>query len=170
MLVVYPADGYWRPKPLPPPALPDTAYGSSFLFGPIEVDESPASCASGASRFDPADADASFSTFRDGTRTGMLTVAGATPSSLTARPDVSTRRAPNGRPFAALRSMYVTPEQADVSIAHWRPIAGHGRHADPRIRSGRMRPRCASGGSNPSRHNLSAPDLVFEEFATSTSR
>ena len=34
--MVYPADGYWRVKPLPPPSLTDTAYGSSFLFGPIE--------------------------------------------------------------------------------------------------------------------------------------
>jgi hypothetical protein len=41
VLVVYPADGYWRIKPLSPPHLPGTAYGSSFLIGPVEVDGRP---------------------------------------------------------------------------------------------------------------------------------
>ncbi|MBP6817070.1 MAG: hypothetical protein KA169_19425, partial [Burkholderiaceae bacterium] len=75
-----------------------------------------------------------------------------------------------GRPFAALRSMYVSPAQADVSVAAWRvdaaamafsPILGFGRANASSVRFGRI---------EPSRHNLSAPDLVFEEFATSSSR
>ena len=37
VLVLYPADGYWRIRPLPPAHLGWSAYGSSFLVGPVEV-------------------------------------------------------------------------------------------------------------------------------------
>ena len=36
VLVLYPPDGYWRARPLPPPHLAWSAYGSSFLVGPVE--------------------------------------------------------------------------------------------------------------------------------------
>ena len=36
VLVVYPPDGYWRARPLPPQHLRWSAYGSSFVVGPIE--------------------------------------------------------------------------------------------------------------------------------------
>ncbi|MEI8146337.1 MAG: hypothetical protein WCH83_12820, partial [Alphaproteobacteria bacterium] len=41
VLVVYPTDGYWRIRPLPPSNLRWTAYGSSFLIGPVVVEERP---------------------------------------------------------------------------------------------------------------------------------
>jgi hypothetical protein len=41
LLVVYPQDGYWRARPMPPQQLASSAYGSSFLFGPIETDGRP---------------------------------------------------------------------------------------------------------------------------------
>ena len=37
VLVLYPQDGYWRLRPLAPPGLAPTAFGSSFLIGPVEV-------------------------------------------------------------------------------------------------------------------------------------
>ena len=37
VLVLYPADGYWRARPLPPQNLRWSAYGSSFLIGPVET-------------------------------------------------------------------------------------------------------------------------------------
>ena len=37
VLVLYPADGYWRARPLPPQNLRWSAYGSSFLIGPVEI-------------------------------------------------------------------------------------------------------------------------------------
>src|ERR1700719_1926364 len=37
VLVLYPADGYWRARPLPPAHLSYSAYGSSFLIGPVET-------------------------------------------------------------------------------------------------------------------------------------
>src|SRR5258707_15071140 len=36
-LVLYPADGYWRARPLPPENLSYSAYGSSFLIWPVET-------------------------------------------------------------------------------------------------------------------------------------
>ena len=41
VLVLYPQDGYWRARPLPPKNLSWSAYGSSFLVGPIEMKERP---------------------------------------------------------------------------------------------------------------------------------
>jgi len=41
VLVLYPADGYWRARPLPPQNLRWSAYGSSFLIGPVETDGRP---------------------------------------------------------------------------------------------------------------------------------
>jgi hypothetical protein len=41
VLVLYPADGYWRARPLPPQNLRWSAYGSSFLIGPVEVEGRP---------------------------------------------------------------------------------------------------------------------------------
>src|SRR5262245_32579891 len=41
VLVLYPADGYWRARPLPPQNLRWSAYGSSFLIGPVEGGERP---------------------------------------------------------------------------------------------------------------------------------
>src|SRR5580704_918083 len=41
VLVLYPADGYWRARPLPPENLSYSAYGSSFLIGPIEDEGRP---------------------------------------------------------------------------------------------------------------------------------
>jgi hypothetical protein len=159
ILVVYPADGYWRVKPLPPKTLEDTAYGSSFLFGPVEEDTRPFVAIRSIS-FEPATLTFRLS-FANGA-SGVLTVAETTPAitrlTLSLDPPVAA-----DRPFAALRSMFVTPAQADVAVAAWpgeksaAPILEFGRINAPSARFGRI---------EQSRHNLSAPDLVFDEFAT----
>ncbi len=41
VLVLYPQDGYWRARPLPPQNLKWSAYGSSFMIGPVEFKERP---------------------------------------------------------------------------------------------------------------------------------
>jgi hypothetical protein len=69
---------------------------------------------------------------------------------------------PADRPFAALRSMFVTPARADVAVAAW---PGEERRADTRIQQDK-RASARFGRIQESRHNLSAPDLVFDEFAT----
>jgi hypothetical protein len=163
ILVVYPADGYWRVKPLPPKTLSDTAYGSSFLFGPVEEDTRPYVAIRSIS-FEPATLTFRLS-FRGGA-SGVLRVAETTPAStklaVSLDPPVAA-----GQPFAALRSMFVTPAQADVAVAAWpgekggAPILEFGKVNAPSARFGRIKP---------SRHNLSAPDLVFDEFATAAPR
>ena len=162
ILVVYPADGYWRAKPLPPPTLPDTAYGSSFLFGPVEESTRPF-VAIRSIAFEPATMTFRLA-FRNETR-GVLKVAAVTGASLTLAVALDSE-VPPGRPFAALRSMFVTPAQADVSIAAW----AEGKVA-PILDFSRVNARSARFGRiAPSRHNLSAPDLIFDEFATAPLR
>ena len=39
--VLYPQDGYWRLRPLAPAGMAPTAFGSSFLVGPVEIDGRP---------------------------------------------------------------------------------------------------------------------------------
>ena len=161
-LVVYPSDGYWRPKPLPPPNLPDTAYGSSFLFGPVEEDGRPY-VAIRSIDFEPATLTFRL-VFRDGSR-GVLSVASASAErlelSIALDPPV-----PGGRPFAALRSMFVATDNADVALASRSgPAPGAPALVEPILSFGRfVAPSGRFGRVEPSRHNLSAPDLVFDRF------
>jgi hypothetical protein len=166
ILVVYPADGYWRVKPLPPQGLKDSAYGSSFLFGPIEEEGRPYVAIRNIV-FEPA-----TMTFRVSFRneaSGVLTVSDATPVrtslALTLGPPVAA-----DKPFAALRSMFVTPTQADVAVAAW-PEEASGRGSAPILEFSRINARSARFGRiQQSHHNLSAPDLVFDGFANAASR
>jgi len=163
-LVVYPADGYWRLKPMPPRSLPDTAYGSSFLFGPIEEDGRPF-VAIREIVFDPVRVEfrIRFGDDRTGTLKVIETSSAASTLELSIDPPL-----PAGKPFAALRSMFVSTSQADVALAEWsdargaskRPVLGF-----ERFRSGSAR----FGRHEPSLHNLTAPDFVFGTFERATS-
>jgi len=161
ILVVYPADGYWRLKPLPPHTLADTAYGSSFLFGPVEESGRPF-VALREIVFDPERMrfDIEFADDRRGT----LRVIEAAPSGTTLELAIDPPL-PATRPFAALRSMYVAERQADVAIAAWRGHPGTQSNAKPILEFSRFSsPSARFGRVVPSRHNLSAPDLVFDAF------
>lgn len=161
ILVVYPADGYWRAKPLPPPQLADSAYGSSFLFGPIDEDQRPY-VAIRSIDFDPKALRFTLE-FRDGSR-GMLSVAEASPTRTRVVMELSSASRA-GSPFAALRSMFVTPDNADASVASWRDDGGAAKAA-PLLGFGTIRSASARfGRDHPSRHNLSAPDHVFGHFS-----
>lgn len=163
ILVVYPADGYWRAKPLPPVFLDDTAYGSSFLIGPIAEDGRPY-VAIREIEFEPA-AQRFRLHFRDGSR-GTLTVTEATRSGIDLAVTLDTPL-PVDRPFAALRSMFVTTSQADVAVAVWpQPSAAQSAQA-PIMDLKRIRaPSARFGRIEPSTHNLSAPDMVFDRFSS----
>src|SRR5690606_29453332 len=70
-----------------------------------------------------------------------------------------------GRPFAALRSMYVTDATADVAQLAWRTAGGKGWQQTPVMTFDRASAvELWAGRTVPSRHNLSAPDMVFGEF------
>jgi hypothetical protein len=160
VLVLYPGDGYWRIRPLPPPHLGSSAYGSSFLVGPVEMDGRPVVNLKDVA-FDPKTMVFTL-TFASG-GTARVSLKGFTEERLTL--DISFDRAVTGRPFAALRSMYVTEFNADVSriaareekARSWReePIMGFRNAKATDVWMGRL---------VPSRHNTSAPDMMFNHF------
>jgi hypothetical protein len=160
IVVLYPADGYWRAKPLPPVGMPETAYGSSFLLGPIEEAGRPLVRLTDID-FDPAHLTFALRFAAGGA--GRLTVADARPDGLDL--DVAlTPRTDGEHPFAALRSMFVTPLQADVSEATWRNASGgEERHAILDFDKASV-VEARFGRATKSLHNLSAPDFVFGEF------
>ena len=168
VLVVYPPDGYWRARPLPPASLGWSAYGSSFLVGPVE--DWPAG--DGTTRpvvdikdmaFDPKSRTFTLHFVRG----GGATIAIGRLDNERQRLDVSFDQPISGRPFAALRSMYVTEFNNDVArvmvletgAKAWREepvMAFTGAKSATDIWTGRL---------TPSRHNTSSPDTVFSAFS-----
>ena len=160
VLVVYPGDGYWRIRPLPPKHLGWSAYGSSFLVGPVETEGRPVVKISEIS-FDPA-----TMTFRIAFATGgsaTLKVGALDRDRLAL--DVTLDRAVMGRPFAALRSMYVTETNNDVArVAVREPDAKGWREEPVMAFKGAKATDVWAGRVAPSRHNTSAPDMLFSRF------
>ena len=118
---MYPADGYWRIKPLPPERFGDGVYGSSFVMGPIEDDARPvASITSIRIVSNPL---AFHLRFADGS--GALVKVLEVSEARTAL-DVSLAPAASKKidRFAVLRSMYVAADNADMSEVAWRKTPG----------------------------------------------
>jgi hypothetical protein len=161
VLVLYPTDGYWRARPLAPEHLHSTAYGSSFLMGPVEVQGRPLVDIKEIA-FDPATRPFTLQFARGGAAT--LRVASLDRERIGL--DIAFDRPVDGYPFAALRSMFVSETNADVAQAAWRGLTERSWHTAPI-----MALRNASAVELraervvPSRHNTSAPDLVFGEFS-----
>ncbi|MBY4899062.1 hypothetical protein [Cupriavidus sp. AU9028] len=188
VLVLYPSDGYWRAKPLPAPHLPDNAYGSSFLMGPVVQDLRP------IVEISRIDIDPLAKSVRVGfERGGEARIALAEVSRLRTTLDVSfdpplppspakaakavkaekgteaagadPRTAVPANTFAMLRSMYVTEDNADMSRVQWRDAAGQpGDLPLPQV-STLQATEARFGRTLPSRHNTSAPDIAFERFS-----
>ena len=162
--MVYPADGYWRARRLPPQNLRWSAYGSSFLIGPVETAGRPFVDIKDVT-FDPARRTFTLNFVRGGSATlrldkldqerVVLDVALGAPVAA-------------DRPFAALRSMYVTEGNADVAQVGWR---GKGNPAWTQMPVMDFKNANAAelwaGRTVPSRHNTSAPDMVFRDFTAS---
>ena len=159
VLVLYPQDGYWRARPLPPVNLKWSAYGSSFLVGPIEVEQRPFVNIREVV-FDP-----NTKTFRlEFVRGGSATLRVETLDIERQVLDVTLDPVAD-LPFAALRSMFVTEINNDVAHLGWRlkgapswertPIMDFRRASAVEVWAGRL---------VPSRHNTSAPDMIFRDF------
>lgn len=160
-IVLYPADGYWRIKPLPEARFGDGVYGSSFLLGPVEQASRPM-VNIGSIRIVPGPltfylhfTHGSSARVRVDEVSRRHTVLDVTLS----RPSV------HAQPFAMLRSMYVTPENADISEIRWRqsPTAAWQASPLPDVRTLEAT-QVRLGRSVPSRHNTSAPDIEFSGF------
>jgi hypothetical protein len=160
VLVLYPQDGYWRLRPMAPQGLAPTAYGSSFLIGPVEVDQRPIVKMKEIA-FDPKTKTFTLAFERGGSATVAMTKTDQNINAL----DVTFDRAVDGRPFSAMRSMYITEFNNDVAriavrekdAKGWREdgIMGFTRATATDVWAGRVAP---------SRHNTSSPDMVFKDF------
>ncbi|GGF46016.1 hypothetical protein GCM10007301_01910 [Azorhizobium oxalatiphilum] len=161
VMVVYPPDGYWRARPLPPAHLAGAGYGSSFLIGPVETEGRPLVKLKEIA-FEPDTRTFVLSFAQGGTARMRLDTLDRDRLVL----DVALDRPLASVPFAALRSMYVTEFNADVARVAWRdpkrPGWGEAHvldffYGDPVL-------ELWSGRLVPSRHNTSAPDMVFGPF------
>jgi hypothetical protein len=161
ILAFYPPDGYWRARPLPFEEMRLTAYGSSFLVGPVETQGRPMVDLQGVV-FDPSSRTFTLRFKRGGA--ARLSLKGVDQERLTL--DVSFDEAmPGGRPFASLRSMYAMETMNDAAIVAWRSMRGKGWEEAPVIDfPGADAAEVWIGRRLPSRHNLSAPDMIFGKF------
>jgi hypothetical protein len=160
VLVLYPPDGYWRARPLPPAHLPWSAYGSSFLLGPVETAGRPFVDLTGVA-FDPIALSFTLQFAHGGAAELRLAKLDRDRIAL----DVTLDAVP-GRTFAALRSMFVTETNADVARIAWREPGGKAWREAPIDRFERARVvELWAGRALPSRHNASAPDMRFSDFS-----
>jgi len=160
VLVLYPPDGYWRARPLPPAHLRWSAYGSSFLLGPVETGGRPFVDLA-AVTFDPDALRFELKFARGGGAELRLAKLDRDRIALDVALDPVA-----GRPFAALRSMFVTETNADVARLAWREAGAKAWQESPIDRFERARTvELWTGRAVPSRHNASAPDMRFSDFS-----
>jgi hypothetical protein len=161
VLVLYPADGYWRARPLPPAHLRWSAYGSSFMIGPVETEARPFVDIREIA-FDPATRTFRLAFVRGGAATLRLDTLDQERIVLDVGIDPAIAA---DRPFAALRSMFVTDVNADVSQVGWRAKDAQSWHETP-VMDFKQASAVAlwAGRAVVSRHNTSAPDMVFRDF------
>jgi hypothetical protein len=161
VLVLYPQDGYWRPRPMAPLNMRNTSYGSSFLVGPVEY--------AGRPHVDITDVD-----FDPKTRTFTLTFAkgGSAQVKIVSVDtnkialDVIFDKGITGSPFAMLRSMYITEFNNDAARIAVREQGGKGWREDNIMKFDHARATDIwVGRLVPSQHNTSSPDIVFNSFS-----
>ncbi len=161
VLVFYPTDGYWRARPLPPKHLGWSAYGSSFLIGPVEDAGRPV-------------VNLAEIIFEPKAREFTLKFAGGGEASLKITRldreaqvlDVAFSEPIAGPPFAALRSMYVTRfnnDVAEISVLET-DVRGWREGSIMKFQAAPSAKEVWTGRLYPSRHNTSAPDMVFRNF------
>ena len=161
VLVLYPQDGYWRLRPLAPAGLAPTAFGSSFLIGPVEVEGRPIVRIKEVA-FDPKARTFTLAFERGGTATVRMASADRNRHTL----EVALDRPVDGRPFAALRSMYVTDLNNDVARIAVREKGANGwREDDIMIFTRTTATDVWAGCTAPSRHNTSSPDMMLSGFS-----
>jgi len=160
VLVVYPQDGYWRARPKAPRGRDLTAFGSSFLIGPVEHDGRPLVRLKQIT-YEPALEGFHLAFEAGGSARVKLSEASAARLAL----DVTFDGAIKGRPFAALRSMYVTADNNDVaSVAARGARTKRWSEAGILQFGGAMTPELWAGRRHLSRHNTSSPDMIFKWF------
>jgi hypothetical protein len=165
IMAFYPPDGYWRARPLPFEEMRWTAYGSSFLIGPVEVQQRPIVDLEEIA-FEPETRTFVLKFKRGGTARIKLDKIDQEHIAL----DVSYSDAmPEGLPFASLRSMFAMQTMNDAARVAWRNKRGASwQEAEVIGFPGANATELWVGRHLPSRHNLSAPDMVFGKFQATT--
>lgn len=163
VLVLYPQDGYWRLRPKALEGRAPTAFGSSFLIGPIIEDKGRPVVDITEVRFDPKSRTFTLA-FKDGNRAD---VALAALDQQRHRLDVSLNGPVDGKPFAALRSMYVTRFNNDVADLAVLERGASGWRESPVMdfKGAAAATELWAGRNGPSRHNTSSPDMVLRDFS-----
>lgn len=161
VLVLYPQDGYWRARPMAPSNMRNTAYGSSFLVGPIENDGRPIVKIKEVV-FDPPTKTFTLNYENGGSAT--LKVASVDKNRLAL--DVAFSQSMGPGPFAMLRSMYVTDFNNDVARVSVREKGAKSWREDNIMKFDRATATDIwAGRLFPSQHNTTSPDMVFNSFS-----
>jgi hypothetical protein len=158
LLVLYPPDGYWRLKPLTPEGMAETLYGSSFLIGPIAEDGRPYLALSSVTF------DRKTLSFHLGFRTGKGVLRVTETSTEHTVVSVDLPPASGSAPWAALRSMFVSPTMADATFVTAWPVGQDAQTARVMDFEAADALSVMFGRPFPSHHNTSAPDLIFGNF------
>lgn len=161
VLVFYPPDGYWRARPLPYADMRWTAYGSSFLVGPVEIQDRPIVALKSIS-LDPETMTFTLEFTRGGSAKIKIDTIDQERILLetTLSPDI-----PKDLPFASMRSMYATEFNSDVARVAWRQKGVEAWGEAPIMTyKGGPATEIWAGRVIPSIHNKSAPDMVFSHF------
>ncbi len=161
VLVLYPQDGYWRIRPLAPEGRAPTAFGSSFLVGPVETQGRPIVALKDVA-FEPATRTFTLAFERGGSAILRMAEIDQNRHAL----DVTFDKAVAGRPFAALRSMFITDFNNDMARVAVRDQSAKGWREEPILafKGGPVTDLWA-GRTAISRHNSSSPDMVFSRFS-----
>ena len=161
VIVLYPQDGYWRARPKAPAGIAPTAFGSSFLIGPVDVDGRPIVKLREVA-FDPK-ARAFTLAFEQG-GSALVKISGIDANRNVL--DVTFDKPIGGKPFAAIRSMYVTEFNNDVARVAVRELGAKGWREEPIMGFKRATATDLwAGRVVPSRHNTSSPDMMLNGFA-----
>ncbi|TSD60845.1 hypothetical protein FFI97_011500 [Variovorax sp. KBS0712] len=161
-IVLYPSDGYWRLKPLPEARFGDGVYGSSFLLGPVVQAGRPVVNIASI-RVVPKPLAIHLRFADGGSAVARVTEISRTRTALDVTLSQPTSSAK--QPFAVLRSMYVTPDNADMSEVRWQasPQAAEQVLPLPEVKALNAT-QVRFGRTLPSKHNTSAPDIAFSGF------
>ncbi|MEZ5856600.1 MAG: hypothetical protein R3D67_18325 [Hyphomicrobiaceae bacterium] len=161
VLVMYPQDGYWRARPLAPEGRAPTAFGTSFLVGPVEVDGRPLVRLREIA-FDPKLRRFTLDFMRGGKAALTMAAVDQNRHAL----DVTFDKPIADLPFAALRSMYVTEFNNDVARVGVREPGAKGWREEPVLTfKGSAVTHLWAGRTGVSRHNSSSPDMAVLGFA-----
>lgn len=163
VLVIYPQDGYWRIRPKALPGRQPTTFGSSLLIGPVGEDKGRLVVDIDEVAFDPKARSFTLK-YRDG---GSATVRLSKLDSERQRLDVTFDKAIAGKPFAAMRSMYVTRLNNDVADIGVLAKGATGWLEEPimSFKGAQHATDVWAGRTTLSRHNTSSPDHIFGAFS-----